>query len=1040
MNHAERTGARALAHIDRKIALVFGGLISLIMFAIFSTVGLYYQDVVERGEDDLISMLTQVLGDSINRASFSGKYHARLMLEEVKASQPQIAYIMIVDHDGRVVAHSNDAKNDTMLMHDPAMPAITAVLEGKPRVIQELMYEGIHVKDVTIPYRGGYRNALLGVIRVGIAKEKTTALLQKGWLYLATLLVLLLLVAMVLIYRISHHFGRPIKRLAWELQGILEYAPLLIYIRDREGNISAASRSFMDAFNVSTADLGKKRVEQIVSGYVLGDNDAALEVFSSGEVVHDLVRVCLHSDERIYMRTKFPISRDRDGNPMDVCITAVDVTERVRAEEALKQSETHLSQIVEERQLLLEHAKDFFYKHDREGVFTYLSPAVTHISGYTPQEWAVHYSTYLTDNPINEKVSHYTEETLATGKENPAYRVEIRARDGRNVMLEVSERPYLENGEVAGIIGVARDITDRHNAEVLLSQEKELAQVTLKSIGDAVITTDSDGRVSYLNPIAELLTGWCNEEAQGRPHEEVFVIVDELDHRTVESPVDQVLRDNRIVELSSDTNHILLCSRDGRNYSIEDSAAPIRDNHGNTMGVVLVFHDVTATRELTRKINYQATHDSLTDLVNRTEFERRLAGVLEDGAQEGASHAVLYLDLDQFKVVNDTAGHMAGDALLQHLSQLLGSRIRRHDTLARLGGDEFGVLLEDCPLEQAREIAGELLNLVKEFRFVWQGKTFTVGVSIGLVAIGGTHQHDVQSVLIAADSACYLAKESGRNRVQVYHPGDAEMAQLHGMLDWVTRITEALEEDRFILYFQAIDPAVEDEPVDCRHVEVLLRMKDNQGGVIQPGTFIPAAERYNLMPTIDRWVIGNVFRQFRQLAKAENMLVAINLSGATLGDEEIYTFITGQFAEHNVPFDAICFEITETAAIGNITRAQDFIDKMRRLGCRFALDDFGSGLSSFAYLKNLHIDFLKIDGTFVRDLVEDAVDHAMVDAINRIGKVMRIKTIAEYVENDAIRRRLQALGVDLVQGYGVHKPEPFDVLLAEDEGKVNQTP
>ncbi|MGM0593807.1 MAG: EAL domain-containing protein [Pseudomonadota bacterium] len=1022
-----------LAHIDRKIALLFGGLIFVLLLAVFSAVGLYYQHVVDRGEDELTSALTQVLGDSLNRISFSGKYQARLLVEELAEAQPQIAYILISDPQGMVIAHSDPSFNDTRLS-DAAMEQALRTLSGEQRVIQELMHDDIHVKDVAIPYRGGYRDEVLGVIRVGIAKERTLRSLHRGWLYLGGLLLVLLALATVLVYRLSGHFGGPIKRLAWELQGILEHAPLLIYIRDSGGHIHAASRSFLEAFGIGEDELAHHRVDELVAAHLPADVDAALETFAESDVVHDLVRVGHGEAARTYMRTKFPISRDAGGKPLDVCVMAVDITERVQVEEALKQSEAQLSQIVEERHLLLEHAKDFFYKHDKNGVFTYLSPAVTQISGYTPEEWAAHYTTYLSDHPINDQAGQYTRETLATGREYPPYRLEIISRDGRRVMLEVSEQAYYENGQVAGIIGVARDITDRYRAEQLLAREKELAQVTLKSIGDAVITTDRDGCITYLNPIAERLTGWRNEAAQGRHHRDVFVIVDETDGGTIASPVDRVLADNRIFELSTENNHILLCSREGQRYSIEDSAAPIRDNSGDTVGVVLVFHDVSATRELTRRINYQATHDALTELVNRTEFERRLRDALVDIAGTRTTHAVLYLDLDQFKVVNDSAGHMAGDALLQQLAQQFETKIRRHDTLARLGGDEFGVLLEECPLAQAEHVAEQLMEVVRAFRFNWEGKSFSVGVSIGLVSIDGRLQHDVQSVLIAADSACYLAKESGRNRVQVYHPGDAEMARLHGMLDWVSRINQALEEQRFILYYQRIDPVDPAQRDERQHVEVLLRMHDEHGELVQPGHFIPAAERYNLMPTVDRWVISTLFSHYHRLAAGQKLMLAVNLSGASLSDDGLYRFISEQFAAYRVPFEAICFEVTETAAIANINKARHFIDKLRSLGCRFALDDFGSGLSSFAYLKNLKVDFLKIDGSFVRDIDEDEVDLEMVDAINRVGAVLRVRTIAEFVESEAIRTKLQELGVDLVQGYAIHKPEPLSRLLPPAEG------
>lgn len=1022
MMHENKSSTEALAHIDRRIALVFGSLILVILLAVFSLVGLYYQHVVEQGEDELTSMLSNVLGDSINRIGFSGKYHARLMIEEVVEAQPQLRYIMIVDGDGRVVAHSDAAMNDKF-QHDEGMPLAMQVMKGRQRVIQELVYKGVHVKDVAIPYRGGYRDELMGVIRVGISKEQTHQSLVRGWMYLLLLLLLLLTLAVVLSSHISSRFGRPIKRLAWELQGILEHAPLLIYIRDSQGNILTASRSFMRAFNLDDEAIKTRRVDELPAGNLASEPDAMQEDFADNGAVHDLVRVPMEEEERVFMRTRFAISRDRDGNPLDVCVAAVDITQRVQMEQALEQSKAALSQIAEERHLLLEHAKDFFYKQDREGRFTYLSSAVTQISGYSPEEWARDHRTYLTDSPINDKARSYTEETLRTGREHPPYLAEIRARDGRIVMLEVSERPFHEAGEVAGIVGVARDISDRYRAEVQLAQEKELAQVTLKSIGDAVISTDSEGRINYLNPIAEHLTGWQNEEARGHLHSEVFVILDEAERREVESPIGKVLELNHIYSASSESRQILLSSRDGHFYSIEDSAAPIRDNSGETVGVVLVFRDVTATRELTNRIHYQASHDALTDLINRTEFERQLSSLLAETKGRTLSHSVLYIDLDQFKVINDTAGHMAGDALLQQLARLLEGRVRRRDSLARLGGDEFGLLLEECPLEQARKIADALLQDIQALRFVWEGKPYTFGASIGLVSIDSSVPHDVQSVMIAADSACFLAKESGRNRIQVYHPGDSEMAQLHGMFDWVSRINEALEEDRFELHYQKIDPAVPDVPVRRQHIEVLVRMLDEDGRVVSPENFIPAAERYNLMPSVDRWVITSLFSRYHQLERRPELLIAINLSGASLSDENMYQFIISRFERYGVPYEAICFEITETAAIANIDKARRFIDRLRSLGCGFALDDFGSGLSSFAYLKNLHVDFLKIDGSFVRDIDEDEVDLAMVDAICRIGDVMKVRTIAEHVESEAIRQRLQQLGVDMVQGYGVHRPE-----------------
>jgi diguanylate cyclase (GGDEF)-like protein/PAS domain S-box-containing protein len=580
---------------------------------------------------------------------------------------------------------------------------------------------------------------------------------------------------------------------------------------------------------------------------------------------------------------------------------------------------------------------------------------------------------------------------------------------------------------IVTLILVAWSLTKVRQTASSLFKQKELAEVTLHSIGDAVITTDGAARVEYLNPVAEQLTGWKTQNARGLPLSNVCVLIDGVTREAEPNPVERCLREQQVVGLES---NVVLVARDGKEYIIEDSAAPIRDREGNIVGAVMVFYDVTQMRNTPHLLSYHATHDALTGLVNRREFERRLSELLVRAKNLGQQHAFCYIDLDQFKVINDTCGHAVGDKLLRQLTYLLQESMRESDTLARLGGDEFGVLLEGCPLERALQIAENLRQVVKDFRFSWDGHPFDLGASIGLVLIDADSV-SIEELMSEADAACYAAKEKGRNRVQVFRPGDLELAQRHGEMQWVSRISQALEQNRFVLYCQTIAPLdVKQE----RHCEILLRMLDEEGKLVPPLDFIPAAERYNLMPAIDRWVIHNslaaIGQHLREYPDQSGEVFCINLSGASLGEESLDHFISEQLAQQQVPAQLICLEITETAAVANLDQAAILIKSLKARGCRFALDDFGSGLSSFRYLKLLPVDYLKIDGAFVKDMVGDPVDYAMVQAINTVGHVMGIKTIAEYVENDAILEKLRELGVDYAQGYGIRKPCPMAECLA----------
>lgn len=554
-----------------------------------------------------------------------------------------------------------------------------------------------------------------------------------------------------------------------------------------------------------------------------------------------------------------------------------------------------------------------------------------------------------------------------------------------------------------------------------LFQQKELAQFTLRSIGDAVVSTDEKGNVQYLNPIAEKMIGWTTQEILGKPLRNYFHIMNGLTRAPEPNPVDLCLQDMRVVGLNDNT---ILIHRDGKEYAIEDSAAPIRNHDGVAVGAVMVFYESSMVHSEDHMLSYHASHDSLTRLINRREFERRLTELLAHSKNSGEQHALCYLDLDQFKIVNDTCGHVAGDKLLRQVTYLFEGKVRDADVLARLGGDEFGLLLENCTLKKAIHIAEGLRKVVKEYRFIWEEKTFEVSVSIGVVPITLDSASPVE-ILSDADAACFAAKDKGRNCIQVYEPGNIELASRHGEMQWVSRITEALEEDRFILYSQSIMPLNEGHP---EHIELLVRILGRDGQVIAPMAFIPAAERYNLMQDIDRWVICSSFLEIDRLSRgghADNMVFNINLSGVSLGQKNLPFFIWSELGKYNLSPGNICFEITETAAISNFDQAMELMKSLSEMGFLFALDDFGSGLSSFSYLKSMPVNFLKIDGQLIEGIESDPIAYGMVEAIHRVGQIMGIKTIAEYVSSETILEKLRLLGVDYAQGYAISRPRPF---------------
>ncbi|MFI0845142.1 EAL domain-containing protein [Mesorhizobium sp. IMUNJ 23232] len=567
-------------------------------------------------------------------------------------------------------------------------------------------------------------------------------------------------------------------------------------------------------------------------------------------------------------------------------------------------------------------------------------------------------------------------------------------------------------------------LSQRQAAERALNAERERARITLASIGQAVICTNNCGLVDYMNAAAERLIGRRSAEVAGAPLSLLFGIADEATGKDCMALVDGIVS-GRAAE--TDSGPCRLRRPDGTSVTVSLAGRPLQVD-GRPAGAVIVFHDMTREREFIDRLSWQASHDSLTDLSNRRDFETRLENELGRLAPEGYGHSLIYLDLDQFKVVNDTCGHAAGDELLREISACLRRHIRASDILARLGGDEFGIVLVDCGPDEAQAIAERLRRGVEELDFLWNGRRFSTSASIGLVHVAdpGT---SLEETLRSADIACYMAKEKGRNRVQVHRPSDTEVQARFGEMDWVRRLRAALEEDRFCLFAQEI-AAVGAYGRDGAHIEVLLRLRDEEGRLVPPNSFIPAAERYGLMPQIDRWVVRRTFATLAeragQLVSMQVAACAINLSGATFNDESFVGFVRDEFTAHGIAPDLICFEITETAAIADMASAIRFMDALRGLGCRFALDDFGAGMSSFAYLKHLPVDYLKIDGGFVKDMLDDPIDRAMVQMISHIGKVMGKRTIAEFAETDAIVEALRDIGVDFVQGYAIARPIPFD--------------
>ncbi len=572
------------------------------------------------------------------------------------------------------------------------------------------------------------------------------------------------------------------------------------------------------------------------------------------------------------------------------------------------------------------------------------------------------------------------------------------------------------------VLTIARDITHRRSLEASLGRGKQFAQFTLESIAEGVITTDTGGRIDYMNRAAESLTGHGRDEMAGRNFSEALKLVDEADRRALEDPVERCLATRTRVNMGR--RAVLLGRTSEHEHSVELTASPIRRDTGGIGGVVVLVHDVSEIRGLTKQMSYQASHDALTGLINRREFERRLQQCLVHAREKESMHVLCYLDLDRFKAVNDSCGHQAGDRLLQEISAILKDKVRDSDFCARIGGDEFALLLVGCPLNKARQIAESVVHAVADYRFVWHNRIFTLGVSIGLVEMGQSSGTS-EETLAAADSACYVAKQRGRGRVEIYTAREENLARERGEIVWLKRIQNALTNDGFELMTQPILSVANDGHGPA--VEVLLRLADTKGGHTEPADFMVSAERYQLMPEIDRWVVRTTLAALgnNQLRLPEGRSVSINISGQTLGDESFLEFVVDCLDSSAVSPGSICFEVTESALIANLANGQRFIEVLHGMGAEFALDDFGSGLGAFSKLKHLPVDYLKIDGSFTRGLAVDAVNQEMVSAMIKLAETMNFRTVAEEVEEQSDFDALRAMGIDFVQGYFVERPSPM---------------
>ncbi|MBP0582050.1 PAS domain-containing protein [Labrys sp. LIt4] len=722
----------------------------------------------------------------------------------------------------------------------------------------------------------------------------------------------------------------------------------------------------------------------------------------------------------IYDRGKV-IERAADGRALRVIGTHTDITARKEAESAILALNQRL-------QLAIEAAGVGVFEYDFASQRYTWDDRLYRLYDMPRDRYDGSRQAWL-DRIHPDDVAAITREYDRALRENTLFDMEFRLRDRRSGKIRhihsLARVIRDETGAPIRTVGMDWDVTEHKELVEALFEEKERLRITLHSIGDAVISTDAQARITFMNPVAEEMTGWPGRDAAGKRLPEVFRIVDETTGETLADPVETCLARMRPYYLSDGA---VLLRRDGERRSVRDSAAPVRTASGKIIGAVLVFQDVTRARILQQALEYSANHDSLTGLPNRSAFEREIRLSLEQVRKDGHRHVLCFIDLDRFKIVNDSAGHAAGDALLREVANLMRRICRPEDVPARLGGDEFALLLRDCSIVAGEAVAQRFLRDLAQLRFGWDGRSYQIGASMGLTKIDAEAPRQ-DELMSQADIACYTAKTSGRNQLAVYGDGQSAAHRNHKEMRVAAGIRHAVETDRFRLYAQQVFDLSGQEGGQ-RHFEILLRMLDDAGNIVEPAAFIPASEHYDLMGSIDRWVIHATFRRYgARLLGAHDISLSINLSANSLNDPFLWPLLQEEFTQSGLSPRRIHFEITETAVINNLAAAQQFLSKARAAGCGVMLDDFGKGLSSFTYLRQFSVDGLKIDGDFVRQMAQSEVDRAIVESINTVGHRLGAFTVAEQVENEETLALLRALGVDRAQGFALARPHPLDALF-----------
>ncbi len=814
-------------------------------------------------------------------------------------------------------------------------------------------------------------------------------------------------------------------------QELLETSEDLIWTVDRNGYITWINEKAEEILGFPPSRMvGRPFIEFSSAEEVQRDLEAFHRVLDGQPLRHHVTRQKTANGQDVYLNYNAVPVKDRNGEIIGVTATASNVTSQIESLRALQDKEQRYRQMFE-----LNHAVKLIIDAESGGILE-ANTAAAHFYHYPLDTLTTMNFGELSDLP-----SEYTEEQLRMARNDNVFSFQTRHRlaDGDVRDVEISPGPvhYKDKRLIYLII---TDVTERNRSERALRESEKKMRAILDSALEGVILSDENRRIKLFNPAAEIMFTRLSEDTLGKDIRELFP--DHLDNEN-EHRLLRYFDSSESLPVSIARETVGLRT-DGSQFPIHISLSSV--DLGGKRHVVSLIQDLSEQKEHENQLNYLVQYDVLTGLLNRSEFERRLDIVLSSADLPDEQHVLCYIDIDQFKVINDTSSHTAGDELLKQMAVLLKSQLRETEVIARLGGDEFGALFTNCTLKRAEQICGGLMQTVRNFPFSWKEQSFEIAISIGLAGFT-PRSESASSVLSAADVACHLAKVQGRNRVHVYQSTDIETVRQHGDMQLVPRITQALSDERFHLYIQPIAPVGNIDDDSSYHYEVLVRMIDESGELVIPDAFVPAAERYILMPAIDRWIINHLFSTqgdtLRAWAKRNGgrhaFLFAVNLSGTSLTDEGFLSYIKRHFRDWDIPYSSICFEITETAVVANLSKARQLIEELKTLGCSFALDDFGSGLSSYGYLKELPVDYLKIDGSFVRHMTDDPVDHAMVDSINQIAHILGLKTIAEWAEDKATLNLLRALNVDFAQGYGVGAPQDLDqfILPGRLEEEVN---